>query len=200
VPDPDTRTRPRARLATPADGAACAAIYAPYVFDTPVSFELAPPHAGEMAARIERTLSRLPWVVVEVDGTVRAYAYATRHRERAAYDWTVETTVYVDREFTRMGLGRIAMSALLAVLRVQGAHLAVAGITPPNPGSIGLHEALGFVRIGVFEAMGFKLGQWHAVTWYGLELGPREDDPAALVPLPEVAGSEAVASALEGAV
>ena len=197
---PVPTSRPRARLASPDDGAACAAIYAPYVAETAVSFETMPPSAEDMAARIARTLERTPWVVVEVDGVVRSYAYATRHRERAAYDWTVETTAYVDRDFTRMGLGRIAMSAVLAILRLQGAHLAVAGITPPNPASVGLHEALGFERIGAFEAIGFKHGRWHGVTWYGLELGPRDDDPVPLVPLPAIAGSEAVAGALEGAV
>lgn len=189
----------RVRLATPVDGAACAGVYAPYVTDTSVSFELVPPDAAEMARRIERTVARTPWVVAELDGAVRAYAYASRHRDRPAYDWTVETTVYVDRALARMGLGRAAMKALLAILRLQGAHLAVAGITPPNPGSVGLHLALGFERIGVFEAIGHKFGRWHGVEWYGLELGPRVDDPAPLVPLPDIAGTDAVRSALEDA-
>jgi len=188
--------------AVPGDGAACAAIYAPYVNGTAVSFELAAPDAAEMAARIERTLARTPWVVVEVDGTVRAYAYATRHRERAAYDWTVETTAYVDAGHVRRGLGRLAMTSLLAILRLQGAHLAVAGITLPHPASVGLHLALGFTRIGRYPAIGFKDGRWHDVEWYGLELGPRAEGPAPrapLVPLRELAGSAALAAALETA-
>ena len=176
MPSPDVR--PHVRLATPDDGPACAAIYAPYVTDTSISFELVPPDGAEMGARIARTIERTPWVVVEVDGVVRAYAYGTRHRERPAYDWTVETTVYVDRAFTRRGLGRIAMRAVLAILRVQGAHLAVAGITLPNPGSVGLHQALGFERIGGFEAIGWKYGRWHGVDWFALELGPREPSRA----------------------
>jgi phosphinothricin acetyltransferase len=192
--------RPRVRIASPDDGAACAAVYAPYVIDTAVSFELVPPDATEMAARIARTIARTPWIVVEVGEVVRAYAYGTRHRERSAYDWTVETTVYVDRAFTRMGLGRIAMSAVLAVLRLQGAHLAVAGVTPPNPGSVGLHEALGFTRIGLFEGIGWKHGRWHGVEWFGLELGPRGTDPAPLVPLPQLAGTPELEAALAGCV
>ncbi len=187
---------PRVRLATPADGAACAAIYAPYVTGTAISFEAAAPDAMEMGARIERTLARTPWLVVEADGTVRAYAYGTRHRDRAAYDWTVETTVYVDRDHAGQGLGRLAMAALLAVLRLQGAHLAVAGVTIPNPGSIGLHEALGFRRVGRYEAIGYKQGRWHAVDWYELELGPRDPSPSPLVPMPALAGSAALASML----
>ena len=185
------------RLATPADGADCAAIYAPYVADTAISFESVPPTADEMAARIARTAERTPWVVVEVDGVVRAYAYGTRHRERAAYDWTVETTVYVDRGFGRRGLGRAAMAAVVAILRLQGAHLAVAGITLPNPGSVRLHEALGYRLIGEFEAIGWKHGGWHGVAWYALELGPREPAPSPLVPLPALAGSPALAAALD---
>jgi phosphinothricin acetyltransferase len=188
--------RPRARLASPADGTACAAIYAPYVAGTAISFELVPPDGAEMAARIARTVERTPWVVVELAGTVRAYAYGTRHRERAAYDWTVETTVYVDPAFTRRGLGRTAMDALLAILRLQGAHLAVAGITAPNPGSVGLHLALGFERVGEFEAIGWKQGGWHGVEWFALELGPRTGDPSPLVPLPRLAGTPALEAAL----
>jgi phosphinothricin acetyltransferase len=192
VPDPV-----RVRVATPADGLACAAIYAPYVASTEISFELVPPTAEEMAGRIARTLERTPWIVVEVDGHVRAYAYATRHRERPAYDWTVETTVYADRGFTGRGLGRRAMSALLVVLRVQGAHLAVAGVTPPNAASERLHEALGFRRVGTFEAIGFKSGRWHGVTWFALELGSRDGKPAPLVPLPEL-DSRDIEAALSG--
>jgi L-amino acid N-acyltransferase YncA len=186
----------RARLAIPADGAACAAIYAPYVAQTAISFETTPPTVDEMAARIARTIERTPWVVVEVDGVVRAYAYGTRHRERAAYDWTVETTVYVDREFGRRGLGRAAMGAVVAILRLQGAHLLVAGITLPNPGSVRLHESLGYVPVGEFEAIGWKFGAWHGVSWYALELGPRNAAPTPLIPLPKLAGSPQVKAAL----
>ena len=197
-----TTTHPaavRIRLATPADGPACAAIYAPYVTETAVSFELVPPTADEMAGRIERTLGRTPWLVAEVDGAVRGYAYGSRHRERAAYDWTVETAVYVDRESHGRGLGRACMTALLDVLRLQGFHLAVAGVTAPNPASVGLHRALGFERIGVFEAIGFKLGRWHGVEWFGLELGPRPDAPAPVRPIGELAGTPELSQALEAA-
>lgn len=197
---PEPGDRPHVRLATPDDGPACAAVYAPYVTGTSISFELVPPDGTEMASRIARTIERTPWVVVEVDGVVRAYAYGSRHRDRAAYDWTVETTVYVDREFARRGLGRIAMSAVLAIIRLQGAHLAVAGVTPPNPGSVALHETLGFTRVGEFEAMGWKFGRWHGVEWFALELGPREGEPAPLVPLPALSGSPALEAALEGCV
>lgn len=187
------------RLATPDDGAACAAIYRPYVETTAVSFEQAPPDAAEMATRITRTIQRTPWLVAEVDGAVRGYAYASRHRERAAYDWTAETTVYVDEAFTGRGLGRASMTALLAILRVQGFHLAVAGVTLPNPGSVALHLSLGFARIGEFEAIGYKQGRWHGVEWYGLELGPREADPPPIRPIVSLAGTRELQRALGAA-
>jgi phosphinothricin acetyltransferase len=189
-------TLPRLRLATPDDGAAVAAIYAPYVTDSVISFEAEAPSGAEMAGRIERVVARTPWVVADIDGVVRAYAYGSRHRERAAYDWTVETTVYVDRAFVGRGLGRATMEAVLRVLRLQGSHLAVAGVTPPNPASVGLHLALGFERIGLFEAIGYKFGAWHGVEWFGLELGPRPAAPPPLIPLPELLADPRLEAAL----
>lgn len=177
------------RLATPDDGAACAAIYRPYVEATAVSFETRAPDAAETAARIARTLERTPWVVAEADGVVRAFAYGGRHRERPAYDWTVETAVYVDADRRGLGLGRAVMTALLSILRAQGFHLAVAGITPPNPGSVGLHRALGFERIGLFQAIGWKSGEWHGVEWFGLELGDRTRAPGPVRPLADAIGT-----------
>ncbi len=178
----------RVRPATPADGAGCAAVYRPYVQGTAISFELEPPSADEMAARIAHTLARTPWLVAEVDGRVCAYAYGSRHRERPAYDWTVETAVYVDEAFTGRGLGRAAMTALLEILRLQGFHLAVAGITAPNAASVALHRALGFERIGEFEAMGWKSGAWHGVEWFARELAPRSRAPSPIRPLVDALG------------
>ncbi len=191
---------PLLRLATPADGAAVAAVYAPYVLETAISFELAAPGADEMAGRIARTLERTPWVVAEVDGVVRAYAYAGRFRERPAYDWTAESAVYVDRSLHRAGLGRATMAALLRVLRLQGFRLVVAGITPPNPGSVGLHRALGFERVGVFEGVGWKHGRWHGVEFFELALFPAVDgvEPRPVRVLPELVGTPELARAITG--
>jgi L-amino acid N-acyltransferase YncA len=194
LPDEPTTVR----LATVADGAACAAIYRPYVERTAITFELEPPTADEMGARIERVLERTPWLVTEIDGIVRGYAYATRHRERAAYDWTVETTVYVDESLPRRGIGRACMTALLEVLRLQGFHLVVAGVTLPNDGSVGLHRALGFERIGEFEAIGCKFGQWYGVEWFDLELGPRADPGGPPVPITDLLGTRELEVALRG--
>ncbi len=188
------------RLATPADADAVAAIYAPYVRETPISFELQPPTAEAMAGRIERTLARTPWVVAEVDGVVRAYAYAGRFRDRAAYDWTAESTVYVDRALHRSGLGRATMAAVLRVLRLQGFRLVIAGITLPNAGSEGLHRALGFEPVGTFDGVGWKAGRWHGVSFFELELFPCVDgpEPTPIRPLPELLGTPELAAAIAG--
>jgi len=166
------------RPASPGDAAAVAAIYAPFVTDTAISFEADPPDAAEMAVRLAAILRRLPWLVYERDGEVLGYAYASAHRERPAYRWSVDTAVYVAAGAHRQGVGRSLYAVLLEVLRLQGFHNAYGGVTLPNPGSVGLHEAMGFVAIGVYRRVGFKLGAWRDVGWWGLSLGPRPDDPA----------------------
>ena len=188
------------RLATPADGDAVAAIYAPYVRDTAISFELRPPDGTEMAARIVRTLERTPWVIAEVDGVARAYAYAGRFRDRPAYDWSVESGIYVDVASRGLGLGRALMDGLIAVLRLQRFRMLIAGVTPPNPASVRLHLALGFRRVGLFEGVGYKFGAWQDVEFFELELAPRMDGevPPPVRPLPELLGSPELARALAG--
>lgn len=159
------------RLATPADGAAAAVIYAPVVRDTTTSFEAVPPSAAEMATRIAATLPRYPWLVAERGGDVIGYAYAGAHRARAAYAWSAETSVYLAPEAQGQGIGRALMEALLAVLRAQGFAVAYAGATLPNAASVGLHRALGFRDVGTFHRAGFKHGQWCDVWWGELDLG-----------------------------
>lgn len=152
------------------DGAACAAIYGPYVDGAATSFEESPPVAAELATRIERVSTTHPWLVSERDGRVVGFAYAAPHRARPAYRWTAETSVYVDPAHHGLGVGRELYEALLGLLRRQGLHVACAGITLPNDASIGLHEALGFERIGVYRRVGYKAGAWRDVGWWQLFL------------------------------
>jgi phosphinothricin acetyltransferase len=189
---------PSIRLATPADGDALATIYAPYVMETAISFELRPPDGAEMATRIARTLERTPWLVAEVDGVIRGYAYAGRFRDRPAYDWSAESGIYVEGASRGLGLGRALMAALIAVLRIQGFRLLVAGITPSNPASVALHLALGFQRVGLFEGVGHKLGAWQGVEFFELDLAPMVDGeaPAPIRPMPELVGTPELAWAL----
>jgi phosphinothricin acetyltransferase len=186
------------RLATPGDGPALAAIYAPIVAGTATSFEMEPPSADEMASRVAKTLAYAPWLVLESDGAVQAYAYASRHRERAAYQWSVDVSVYVGEGGRRRGAGRRLYTSLLALLRLQGFYTAHAGITLPNAGSVGLHEAMGFVPIGVYRSVGYKHGRWHDVGWWQLPLRERTGDPAPPLTLADAQRQPGWGVALEG--
>jgi len=160
------------RDASPQDAAACAAIYGPYVEETPISFEQRPPDADEMAARIERYSATHPWLVATDEGEVVGYAYGCPYQERPAYRWAAEASVYVSGERRGEGLGRGLYEALFERLRRQGFQVACAGITLPNVPSVGLHERLGFIRIGLSPRIGWKQGRWHDVSWWQLELLP----------------------------
>jgi phosphinothricin acetyltransferase len=132
-----------------------------------------------MAARIRKAHI---WLVAERDGQIVGYAYGGPHRERAAYNSTVEVSAYIDRSLHRTGLGRRLYEELFERLRSQGFRLLVAGITLPNDASVGIHEALGFERVGIYKNIGFKNGEWWDVGWWQLDLGePARDTEASRV-------------------
>jgi phosphinothricin acetyltransferase len=158
------------RTATEQDGPAIAAVYAPYVRDTAISFEEMPPTPDEMSERVRATLPTHPFLVFQEAYAVIAYAYASRHRDRAAYRWSVDVTIYVVPGVHRRGIGRTLYTRLLGILERQGFHSAYAGITLPNEKSVGLHEAMGFQHVGTYEEVGFKLGRWWNVGWWRLPL------------------------------
>lgn len=165
------------------DAAACAAIYAPYVHGSVVSFEEAVPGADEIAARIARLGASHAWLVCERDGRVAGFAYGSPHRERAAYRWAAEVSVYVDPAHHRQGIGRALYEALFARLRARRLAVVCAGVTLPNDASVALHESLGFEPVGVYRAIGWKAGAWHDVGWWQLRmLAP--DDAAGPPPEP----------------
>jgi phosphinothricin acetyltransferase len=184
------------RLATTQDADAIAAIYRPAVVDTAISFELEPPDAAEMASRVSATQAGRPWIVCEAPHGVVGYAYASRHRERAAYQWSVEVSAYVRPDVRRAGVASALYTSLFAVLVLQGFRNAYAGITLPNPASVRLHEALGFTSIGVFRGIGYKLGAWHDVAWLERELAPHVAAPRPPTLLPDLVGSAALDAAL----
>jgi L-amino acid N-acyltransferase YncA len=159
------------------DAAACAAIYAPHVEASPTSFEERAPSAEEMAARIERTAASHPWLVAEGGGEVLGFAYAFRHRERAAYRWAADVSVYVATEQRGRGLGRSLYEALFERLRHQRFQVACAGITLPNEASVALHERLGFAPVGAYRRIGWKQGAWRDVGWWQLDLLPPSPEP-----------------------
>lgn len=188
------------RLATTADAARCRAIYAPAITDLPASFEAEVPTEEEMARRIASVLERTPWLVWDdPERGVLGYAYAGRHRERAAYGWTAETTVYLDLSATGRGIGRALYGALVAVLEVQGFRLAVAGTTLPNDASVALHRAAGFREVGVFHGIGWKFGAAHDVAWFERRIGASDapGQPAPIRPIGEILDDPAFLAALE---
>ena len=177
------------RPARAADSAGCAAIYAPFVTGTAVSFETEPPTAAQMAERIASCLRTHPWLVAEDRDGLLGYAYATAHRRRPAYRWAAEVSVYVRPQARRRGVGRALYGRLLNDLSRCGYHLALAGVTLPNAASVALHEAMGFEPVGVYRGVGYKLGAWHDVGWWQRALGSvAAGDPAPPVPYPEISG------------
>ena len=165
------------RVARPEDAAAILAIYAPIVRETAMSFEVEPPSQGAMQERIATTLRQYPWLVCAQQGDVRGYVYASAHRARAAYQWSVDVTVYIQAQARRTGIGRALYHALFALLLLQGFPQGFAGMTLPNSASVGLHEALGFQPVGLYRAVGYKLGAWHDVGWWQRAFQPRPSLP-----------------------
>lgn len=160
------------RIATPDDAEAVRAIYAPVVTASTISFELEPPSVPEMRSRITATLATLPWLVsLDAAGQVDGFAYAGRHRERPAYAWAADTTVYVREDARGQRVGTRLYAELFSHLSALGYHQAFAGIALPNAASVALHESAGFVPVGVFREVGFKFGAWRDVGWWQRRLG-----------------------------
>jgi phosphinothricin acetyltransferase len=159
------------------DAAAIAAIYAPFVTDTSVSFEIEPPDEAEMTRRMEAIQRSHPYLVAEVDGIVAGYAYGSFHRERFAYQWSAEATVYLAAGYRRQGIARRLYSELFGRLRAMDIRNVFAGVTLPNEASVGFHQSMGFELVGIYKRVGFKCGKWHDTAWYQLVLDSSGDEP-----------------------
>jgi phosphinothricin acetyltransferase len=174
------------RVAVASDAEAVAAIYAPYVLETVISFEEAPPSAVEMGARMAAALPMYPFLVFEEGDRVLGYAYGSAHLPRAAYRWSANVSVYTAPDQHRRGIGTALYAELIGILRRQGFHALFAGIALPNAGSVGLHEAMGFAHLGTYREVGFKFGRWHDVGYWrlGLTDGPPTGEPVPFARLP----------------
>ena len=166
------------RVARLEDAAQVLEIYRPNVTDAFISFELEPPTLDEMRERIEKTLPTHPWLVHDEGGRIAGYAYASKHRERAAYQWSADVSCYVRPEARGRGVGKSLYRELLRMLETQGFRNAYAGIALPNDASVKLHESVGFRPIGVYRGVGFKQGAWRDVGWWGCALGQSSANPA----------------------
>lgn len=171
------------RPAVPGDAGAIAALYAPFVRETAVTFETEAPDAAEFARRIADTLARHPFLTACLaDGTLAGYAYAAPLSPRPAYDWSAETTVYLDPRFWGLGLGRRLYARLFDLLAAQHVVRAFACITADNADSVAFHRSLGFTDAGRFTDSGYKEGRWYDVLWMEKALAPIPAEPEPLIP------------------
>ena len=179
------------RLADPKrDARQVAAIYYPYVINTPITFESEPPDGNEMSSRMESVLTSYPWIVCVHDDEVMGYAYGSQFRTREAYDWSVETTVYVREAAHGLGIGSALYTSLLECLRLQGYVSAVGVIALPNHKSVVLHEKLGFKRDGILPSAGYKNGTWYDVGMWWKQLDKPPEQPATPLKISDLSKSD----------
>lgn len=170
------------RLATPADARQILDIYAPYIEQTSITFETELPSLESFAGRISSYLQNWPWLVCEKEGVIAGYAYASRYRERVAYQWSVESSVYIHENFLRAGIARVLYDCLFEILKQQGYRNVYAVINLPNDRSVALHEKCGFVYFATYEQVGYKLGKWKNVGWWRKVINDFGDEPEPPVP------------------
>jgi phosphinothricin acetyltransferase len=167
------------RMATPADATAILSIYAPYIISTAYTFETEVPSLESFEQRIINCLETWPWSVCEIDGAIAGYAYAAKHRERAAYQWCVESSVYIHDSFQKKGVAKLLYDSLFEILKLQGFINVYAGITLPNDKSVAFHERYGFTKFAEYNNIGYKLGKWNTVSWWQLHLREYPENPIA---------------------
>lgn len=171
------------RMAVPEDAERLLAIYAPYVEHTAITFEYDIPDIKEFEARISRTLEQYPYLTASCQGQIIGYAYASPFKTRAAYNWSVETSIYIEKEFQGHGVGKKLYLALEELLRRQHIINSNACITYSYPESIRFHEALGYRTVAHFTKCGYKLGTWHDVVWMEKMLAEHPDKPQPVIPV-----------------
>ena len=174
------------RLADEKDAAGILSIYAPYIESTSFTFETEVPSIEEFSERIKMYLTNWPWLVCEIDGVIAGYTYATRHRERTAYQWSTECSVYIHDDFQQMGIARALYTALFEILKKQGFRNVYAVINLPNEKSVSFHVRCGFEYFATYEKVGYKLGKWKNVGWWRLIINEFDDEPAAPIKFSEL--------------
>jgi L-amino acid N-acyltransferase YncA len=170
------------RIASPSDAQQLLDIYAPYIYTTAFTFETIAPELNVFAERITKGLIKFPWIVYEIEGSIAGYAYASAHREREAYQWSCETSIYISKAYQGKGIGRVLYKLLLSFLQQQGLVNVYAGISLPNEPSIALHEKMGYKHFATYDNIGFKFGKWQSVGWWCVQVNEHKNNPA--VPIP----------------
>ena len=179
----------RLRFASCNDAGKLLDIYSEYI-DTPITFEYTLPSTEEFRERISNIISFYPYIVCEKDDEPIGYAYAHRHMERVAYQWNAELSVYIKKNFTSKGLGKILYSALMEILKLQGIRTVYGCVTVPNEKSEALHTGLGFRQIGIYRNAGYKNGEWRDVRWYEKQIGDYNQKPLSIVSLRTINGDK----------
>lgn len=174
------------RIATENDAVGVLSIYQPYIENTSFTFETEVPSLNSFKERINTYLITFPWLVCEIDGMIAGYAYGGKHRERTAYQWCVESSIYIHDDFQKSGIGRALYSALIEIFRKQGFRNVYAVINLPNDRSVQFHENCGFEYFATYEKVGCKLGKWKNVGWWRLSINEYGDEPAAPIKFSEL--------------
>ena len=187
------------KLAEETDYAGMLKVYAPNVINTAVTFEYEVPSLEEYTERIKKISSHYACLVCVQNGEVAGYAYGSVHRVKTAYQWSTESTIYVDPKYHGQGIARILYHALLSVLELQGFINVYAGVTTPNPQSEKFHLAMGFAEIAVFERIGYKLGKWHDLKFFEMYLAEHSTNPTAPVSIDKVKDSKVFQEILDNA-
>lgn len=195
----------RLRVATPADAPVLQAIYVPYVTDTALTFECHVPSVEEFRERIENTLKTYPYLVALVDGEPVGYTYASRFKPREAYEWSVETSIYVRQDMRKHGVGRKMYEALERVLVLQNIYTMCAAVAYPhttsdeysNTNSAGFHKHMGLQYVGRFHGCSNKFGRWYDLQWYEKMIIPREGVPRPFIPFAQITPEQLRAVGIE---
>jgi phosphinothricin acetyltransferase len=166
------------RIAGTYDAKGILDIYAPIVLTRDTTFETVVPTLNEIRHRIDHYLQKFPWLVCTINDVIAGYAYASSHRDREAYQWSCECTVYIHEQFRKCGIGNELYSVLFSILKRQGIKNVYAGITLPNQASKGLHEKHGFKHLCNYDNVGYKLGEWKTVGWWKLQLNEYDPKPS----------------------
>ena len=179
------------RLANPnADSEQLAAIYYPYVINTAITFDTVPVKGHSFRDRITKSMTVYPWVVCEHEKEIMGYAHGGQFRDKDAFKWTVETTIYVKEAAHGLGIGKSLYKTLMNCLKLQNFGLCIGVITLPNHTSENLHESLGFTRRAVIRKAGYKLGRWHDVGIWTADISDHGNNPAPPIVLPEIRGNK----------
>lgn len=185
----------RIRFATVSDSKMIRKIYSQYI-DTPITFEYVLPSEAEFTERVKEIITIYPYLVCEENGHIIGYAYAHRQKERMAYQWNAELSVYLDNAYVARGIGRKLYSILIELLKMQGIKTIYGGVTIPNKKSETLHLALGFNLIGIYHNTGYKCGKWHDVAWFEKEIAPYGQNPQPVIPIHKLS-KEALAEIIQ---